>query len=381
MKTLKQIFQGLIGIVALICTALVACGRLAYQTIRKWWKRRSKWFCRLVKVSAVIAAVGFAGLMAYAFYDSRYGRWSWNDEPLTDNIMLHYFQDDKARVYNCTTGKYTTGRLNWVAHPMRYDSLTVYAVPGRRGYININTGEIVIDARSNDYTKAWVFSEGLAAVMKDGKIGFINPSNEVVIPFQYASSEKCDLWKFAYIFYNGYSLMTDRDGDFGIIDKTGKWIIEPEYKEIWKPGVKGHRVIMKDGKYGLIDAYCNFMYPVEYDHIESLNDGFVLSRCGCKWKVDLDGNVVNDMLFDSTHYLNYPVGYDEYGDIRYEFADYLKYKVGDLFGIMDRITGDAVTPAIYVDINMLSEELFEVQDQYSGEWYLLDTNGKVMSKK
>ena len=381
MKRLTQIFQALLGVVALILTALVAVGRLAWRTIRNWWKKRSKWVRRSITTIFILIPVGFVALIAYAYYDSEYGRWYWKDNYLSKNVEVHGFRDDKVRVYNYCTGKYTTPKVNWVADSPANDSLTVYAVPGRRGYININTGEIVIDARSNDYTKAWVFSEGLAAVMKDGKIGFINPSNEVVIPFQYASSEKCDLWKFGYIFYNGYSLMTDRDGDFGIIDKTGKWIIEPEYKEIWKPGVKGHRVIMKDGKYGLIDAYCNFMYPVEYDHIESLNDGFVLSRCGCKWKVDLDGNVVNDMLFDSTHYLNYPVGYDEYGDIRYEFADYLKYKVGDLFGIMDRITGDAVTPAIYMDINMLSEELFEVQDQYSGEWYLLDTNGKVISKK
>lgn len=346
MKTLKQIFQGLLGIVALICTALVASGRLACRTIRKWWRKRSKWFCRLVKVSAVIAVVGFVGLLAYAFYDSMYGRWSWNDEPLSDNIMLHYFQDDKVRVYNCTTGKYTTGRLNWVARPMGYDSLTVYAVPGRRGYININTGEIVIDARSNDYSKAWVFSEGLAAVMKDGKVGFINPANEIVIPLQYDCSGRCDVLEYDYIFHEGYCIMTDREGNVGLIDKTGEWVISPEYSSI-----------------------------------DMVSDGFVLCRDGKKWQVDLEGEVTKPFMFDSTYYLNYPVGYDEYGDIRYEFADYLKYKVGDLFGIMDRITGDAVTPAIYVDINMLSEGLFEVQDQENCDWHLLNADGKMIPCK
>lgn len=381
MKTMKQIFQGLLGIVALICTALVASGRLAIRTLRDWWKKRPKWLCHLIKVSVTVAFVGFIGLMAYAFYDCRYGRWSWKDKSLSDNVMMHGFQDYKFRVYNCSTGKYTTRKVNWASPALQNDSLSVYAVKGKRGYINVNTGEIAIDARANDYTKAWVFSEGLAAVMKDGKVGFINPSNEIVIPFQYAGSPKSDLCDFGYIFYNGYSIMSDRDGDFGIIDRNGRWVMEPEYQKIWKPGDKGHRVVLKDGRYGLLDSDCNFVYPVEYSSIDLVSDGFVLGRDGKKWQVDFEGEVTKPFIFDSTFYLNYPVGYDEYGDIRYEFADYLKYKVGDLYGIMDRHNGLPVTSALYLDVNMLSKELFEVQDPYSEDWYLLDADGNMISKK
>ncbi len=43
MKRLTQIFQALLGVVALILTALIAAGRLAWRTIRNWWKNRSKW--------------------------------------------------------------------------------------------------------------------------------------------------------------------------------------------------------------------------------------------------------------------------------------------------------------------------------------------------
>ncbi|MBR5281467.1 MAG: hypothetical protein IKU22_01660 [Alistipes sp.] len=38
MKRLTQIFQALLGVVALILTALIATGRLAWRTIRNWWK-------------------------------------------------------------------------------------------------------------------------------------------------------------------------------------------------------------------------------------------------------------------------------------------------------------------------------------------------------
>ena len=63
------------------------------------------------------------------------------------------------------------------------------------------------------------------------------------------------------------------------------------------------------------------------------------------------------------------------------FADYLKYEVAGSYGIINRITGEAITPAIYSDINMLSNELFEVQDSKSYDWYLIDTEGNVVSTK
>ena len=85
-------------------------------------------------------------------------------------------------------------------------------------------------------------------------------------------------------------------------------------------------------------------------------------------------------MFDGTYYLNYPIGYNECGDIQYAFADYAKYEVMNRYGIMNRITGKPITLALYSDINMLSKDLFEVQEYDSYDWYLLDTKGNVISK-
>lgn len=73
--------------------------------------------------------------------------------------------------------------------------------------------------------------------------------------------------------------------------------------------------------------------------------------------------------------------YDECGDILYAFADYAKYEVQNCYGIMNRITGEPITRAIYSDINMLSKELFEVQRCDSYDWHLLDTKGNAVSRK
>lgn len=380
MKRLTQIFQALLGVAALILTTLVAAGRLAWRTIRNWWRKRSKWLRCSIAAILILIPVGFVTLVGYALYEDAYGRDYW-DRILSESVTLHSFSDNKWRVYNRQACEYTTGKINWVSEAPETDSLAVYALPGKRGYININTGHIIIDAEANDYRKAWVFSEGLAAVMKDSKIGFINANNEVVIPFQFDYTDKCRMYDFGYLFHNGYCIMTNNDGDLGLIDKSGNWVVEPSYDEIRSPQEWGYRVIVNDGKYGILDSTCNVVYLVEYDNIDILPDGFILNKDGRKWQVDLSGNIIQPFIYDGTYYLNYPVGYNENGDIQYAFADYLKYEVAGRYGIINRITGEAITPAIYSDINMLSQEIFEVQDSESFDWYLIDTAGNIVSTK
>ena len=379
MKRLTQIFQALLGVVALILTAIIAFGRIAWRTIRTWWKKRSKWLRRSIVTIFILVPVGFAALVAYVFYEDEYGRDYW-DRKLSDNITLHSFADNKWRVYDTQTGEYTTDKINWLSEVPENDSLAVYALPNKRGYINVNTGRIVIDAEANNYCKAWVFSEGLAAVMKEDKIGFINANNEVVIPFQFDYSDECRMCDFGYLFHNGYCIMTNANGDLGLIDKSGNWVVEPSYDEIWSPHTSGYRVIVKDNRHGVLDSNCAVVYPAEYGYISIIHNGFVLTKMGRQWQVDFEGNTVQPFMFDSTYYLKYPNGYDSCGDLTYEFADFVKYEVMNSYGIMNRITGEPITPAIYSDINMLSKDLFEVQEYDSYDWYLLDTKGRIVSK-
>ena len=382
MKRLTQIFQALLGVVALILTAIVAFGRLALRTIRNWWKKRSKWLRRSIATILILIPVGFVGLIAYAYYDSEYGKSCWNEKVLSQKIEAHYFRDGKYRVYNRCTGEYTTPKLNWVSDAPKTDSLAVYALPNKRGYINVNTGRVIIDAEANDYRKAWVFSDGLAAVMRDGKIGFINAKNEVVIPFQFDYTDKCRMYDFGYVFHNGYCAMTNKQGDLGLIDKSGNWVVEASYDEIWAPHKSGYRIIVNDGKHGVLDSMCNVVYPAEYGYVDILSEGFVLTKGGRKWQVDFEGNIVQPFMYDSAiDLICYPVAYGDDIEFQHKLSDFVKYEVMNCYGIMNRITGEPITPAIYSDINMPSKELFEVQDYESYDWYLLDTKGNVVSKK
>ena len=88
MKKLNQIFQAMLGVSALIITALMAAGRLAWRTISKWWKNRSKPVRRVIAIMLFMIPIGFVALVTYDYYDSEYGRCYWRDESLSADVML-----------------------------------------------------------------------------------------------------------------------------------------------------------------------------------------------------------------------------------------------------------------------------------------------------
>ena len=111
MKRLTQIFQALLGVVALILATITAFGRLAWRTIRNWWKKRSKWLRRSIATILILIPVGFVALVAGTLYENAYGRDYW-DSRLSDSVTLRSFADNRWRVYNEHTKEYTTDRVN-----------------------------------------------------------------------------------------------------------------------------------------------------------------------------------------------------------------------------------------------------------------------------
>ena len=380
MKRLTQIFQTLLGVVALIFTAIIAMGRLAWRRMRSWWQNRSKVLRCLMGAAGSLAVIGIVACVAYAIYDDNYGRYPYWDEMLSDNISLHYFRDGMNRVYDEETECYITPKIDWV-RASKSNALAVYAISDRRGYVDVLTGDVVIDALDNDYQYAWVFSEGVAAVVKDDKLGFINADNEVVIPFQFEYPEKCRMYDVAYVFHNGLSIMTNEEGGVGLIDKSGDWVVVHIYSQIWSDHTTGQRVCVHDGEYGVLDDKGALVYPVEYDYISVVEDGFELTKDGRMWKEDFEGNVTVPFMYEWTTYLSYPVDYNEYGDIVYELSEYVKYAVSGRRGIMNRLTGEPITPAIYEDVEMMSKDIFEVSTVGTYNHYLVDTNGNVIAER
>jgi uncharacterized membrane protein len=180
------------------------------------------------------------------------------------------------------------------------DSMIVYKDTAmNRGYLNVVTGEIEIKA---EYDHAWLFSEGVAAVVKDNKIGFIDKDNNVVIPFQYPMY--ASYAPYTYRFYNGYCKVTDEEGRCGLIDHSGNWVIEPKYQRIKKPVFNKYRKVKLNDKWGLLDENLKLILPIKYDYIsvlDSMATQFEVTYEGMMYKINRQGKFLETLDYSYIH--------------------------------------------------------------------------------
>ena len=87
---------------------------------------------------------------------------------LNDKLVAIKENDGNITIKNTETGEVTAEKIkfDWTSSSPN-DSLGVFCSDGKRGYYNSYTGKIVVPAQ---YRRAWIFSEGLAGVQKNGHI-------------------------------------------------------------------------------------------------------------------------------------------------------------------------------------------------------------------
>lgn len=297
------------------------------------------------------------------------------DNNISTHVELHKNWDnyDNA-IFNTLTQKYTIRDIDWVSSQSSNSDIAVFCRHDKRGFFDINTGEVVIKPQ---YQRAWVFGENVAAVVKDNKFGFVNDKNETVIPFQYVYND--DTFKyFDCIFRNEYCLMLNDDGLYGFIDKSGKWVVKPQFEEVYTD-YDDYYIIVLDGKYGLLDNSLNTLFATEYDYI-SVTDCqcFNLAQDGRMKCVDIEGNVIYPFVYDSFSYLYYyRSGLEESGENRVMSDDYVCYNINDKEGVLRRDNGRVVIPAKYNYVVMISDKLFKANVGCVN--VLLDANGNVVN--
>lgn len=102
---------------------------------------------------------------------------------------------------------------------------------GKYRYLDLKDMNFIGD----EYDYAWHFSEGLASVEKDGLIGFINESGEIVSSPQYKTEDWLKKDHFRLAFHNGKISITNEDLYYELIDKNGNkvWNGESFYYVKW----------------------------------------------------------------------------------------------------------------------------------------------------
>ncbi len=143
------------------------------------------------------------------------------------------------------------------------------------------------------FENAMDFSDGLAAVKKDGKWGYINENGVTAIPFELESCAAADAMESdcAFGFRDGLAPVC-KNGRFGIINKKGETVVDFIFMSIIQ-GENGTYLALKDGKWGKITVKEEYI-PVETTLApvsDSQNSGEVIARG--TYRIQTAGSVLN----------------------------------------------------------------------------------------
>lgn len=334
----------------------------------------------VIKISLAVILLMIAFKLCRSFYHGVINpRNYWNDDNISETITARAFSGSRFRLYNEESNRYTSKYLDWVSGYSNDTTLGVFAtLDNKRGYFDTKSGEVVIPA---EYDYAWAFSEGLAGVVKNGKIGFINADNEIVIPFMFDCPKPG--YMLDYIFREGHCVINDLEGKCGAIDREGNWVLPQEYLYFEHHECQDGCWTLVDsiGNMGLLDAQMNWICPTQYDKIVvwGYPEFIDLVDEGRMWREDAQGNVLIDFMFEYLSELNYPESIDENNDVDYHISDYAAYRVNYDWGILNLKTGKPLTPAIYGEVTMISKYLFSVECSRTLHDYFIDLDGNTVS--
>lgn len=295
-------------------------------------------------VFILLAALGAGHLVGDLCSWVKHLRQEKEEVELSANV-IQVTRDGKSSIVNASTGKTLIRNIqvDWVQEGR--DSLAVFSKDKKRGYFNVKTGEVIVEPQ---YKHAWIFSEGLAGVVSDGKVGFINTKGELVIECRYPYHGN-SLYEF--VFKDGHCIVADSTQKLGVIDTLGHWVIEPLYETI---------SLAKD--YALV----------------STDEGF-------KKQVTYDGEVLLDCVVDYVSSLSYTVPYTDrqtgaQGSSTTICEDFYEYSVNGRSGLMSR-SGEFLTAPIYSSIYALGPKTFRATLLGSWSEVIINERGQVLSKK
>jgi len=126
------------------------------------------------------------------------------------------------------------------------------------------TGKVIIDL-GEKYSNIGTFCEGMMCAFEpvgyDEYMGYyIDKTGKTLISI--------DNPYMMYDFSGGYATVaieTQGGVKYGVIDKSGNWVIAPQYEDVF--GSRGIFAASKGGKFGYVDAKNNVLVPFEYDDL------------------------------------------------------------------------------------------------------------------
>tara|TARA_B110000503_G_scaffold143666_1_gene246804 strand:- start:14 stop:2128 length:2115 start_codon:yes stop_codon:yes gene_type:complete len=207
---------------------------------------------------------------------------------------------------------------------------------GLWGFMN-DSGTIKISAQ---FTFVESFSEGLALVGLEDKLGYIDKLGDVVVPFEFEE---------AYSFKNGIAIV-GKNQHFGVINRVNRSVVPFKYDFI-EPFHSNIALAASELGYGFISSAGKELTSFDFSYATDFYEGYALVTKGGKMAL-LDTSFQVIIAFNYTK-LSIP-------------EDSIVIAKGDsLFGLLN-LKGDTVLDFQYKRIDDFSDELALIQkaDQY-----------------
>lgn len=256
-------------------------------------------------------------------------------------------------IFNKLTGDIVLDPVADIKCPPKGEKLAYYSNGEKYGYVDLQTFEVVIPPV---YSTASDFCEGIAAVSINDTLLFIKEDGQRYIAESYRLVDRvddCNLWR-------GYCKVGTFDDKEGVIDTSGKWLIEPIYEKLCEES-GAYWTMAKSGEWGVITPDYQIMFPCQYSMAQVISDkGIILTmenhtmkRYGFDRRL-LDNNVfseIMDMTYNSEEY-------DKDGVRKEKVASCRKYMVeSGYWGLMSK-KGKIITPPLYEEIHALGNHLY-----------------------
>lgn len=280
--------------------------------------------------------------------------------------VFYVEKNGRSEVVNLTR---RDGSNNVVSHIDVPDDYQPIKENGKYGFVNYLGEKISCQYENVRDT----FSQGLAAVVKDKRIGFIDKTGAVKIPFEYPYSES-----FFNYFQYGYAKFSEglcammKNSKFGYIDKNGSNVIPYEYDDagFFRDGLAIVGKATEDnGKYGVIDKNNHVVIPFIYDSMlyqgkrKTLADPLFCVEKEKKWGVcTLFGECLAECKYDKI--ITFYKGY----------ADICQ---NGRYGVLDS-EGNIVIPLEYELIGLESREEGLFVAKKDGCWGIVNHNNEAV---
>lgn len=177
------------------------------------------------------------------------------------------------------------------------EGLAAVVVEDRLGYID-KGGRFVIppllevDPFSLYREGAYQFSEGLARISIDHQWGYIDTVGKILIPPQFDSAES---------FASGLA-RAEVSHRYGYIDKRGKFVIAPDYESAAHAFSEELAAVEIDHRYGYINRQGTVVIAPQFDSADRFHEGMARITLNDKYGfVDKSGKLVIPAEFDVAH--------------------------------------------------------------------------------